>query len=213
MKQPNALKIELINEVHKSALQTLSLDNEHEDCRNETASWKIPKESNLGYPSMKASDWCYQMESIKDVSPRESTESPDKIEERDIVYLDDIKEKAEPESYCDYEPVILSVNSKGVGRITSLCCDTSAYQPLPQEPSKMRSGKRKSTVDDNKQCARTQASRNTSQNYDGGILQDMQQNVKREDISQFKQSHVHPKLPHYEELEAKFKNLNSTGRQ
>ena len=142
------------------------------------------------------------MESIKAVSSRESTESPDKIEEREIVYLDDIKEKAEPESYCDYEPVILSVNSKGVGKIKSLFCDTNAYQPLPQEPSKMRSGKRKYTVDDNKTCICTQASRHTSQNYNGGILQDMQQNMKRGD--------VHPKLPHYEELEDKFKNPNLT---
>ncbi|XP_021754900.1 uncharacterized protein LOC110720198 [Chenopodium quinoa] len=216
-----------------SALQTLYLNDKdiyviHEEqyegyqeqgLKYEKGLSKFPKKPNPGYISKKASNESHEINYIDDASSRKLLESTPQIQEKDIVYLDDMKEKTLPRSYYDYEATNLSPNSNGVGKRTLLCCDTNAYQPLPQEPSKKESNKhnlKKSAGDDNKTRVRTEASGNLRQSYDGRMKQDMQQSKKRTlngffeneggDRNNFLLGHVHPKLPHYEELEAKFKH-------
>lgn len=101
-----------------------------------------------------------------------------KFKRKTLFYLDDIKENPLSQSHSYNEAVIQSLNSKDLCKRTPLCCDTYAYQPLPQEPSKKKSDRHM-----NRKRALT-----------GG----------KNDFS-LTEGHVHPKLPHYEELEAKFK--------
>lgn len=164
-------------------------------------------------------------EEAEEVSSRESTDIIPEIEEREIVYLDDIKVKSPPEGHCNNQAAAQSLHSEGVCRRIPFCKDVHIYQPLARDSSNEKDDMHLHCEDSEGARRRIPLrkdvhiyhplARDSSNEKDNMHLHCEESPMDDKSLknqapvsSYLLLGHVHPKLPKYEDLEAKVKDLS-----
>ncbi|KAK9674444.1 hypothetical protein RND81_12G232800, partial [Saponaria officinalis] len=155
----------------------------------------------------------------KNGSPRESTDSTSKIQETEIVYVDDVSGASRSQD-------LLENNTRPVRRRTQLRSSSSgdnSVQPLPQRTSNSKTGKiaqcRNSAVNVIEPVHRSRAPRKLCQGTQCEIKNCVHPKTQRAGTNGYRGRgrrannsslrHVHPNLPQHEDLEANLKDLGA----